>query len=133
MADKSEEMEVQDMEDDSAPLPPTPSQDNGAAPVLPPSVNEYEKHWDPEHESWYFMHIASGESFWALQGEGEDGLWMEVYDEATHYKYYLHSVTGETQWAEEEESLGLTVWEELKDPITMENYYYSNVYKVYKH
>jgi hypothetical protein len=70
--------------------------------------------WDPD-------------SYWALDGDGDDGLWMEVYDEATHYKYYLHSVTGETQWAAEEASAGLTVWEELMDPITGEHYYYSNV------
>lgn len=123
---------MEEIEDDSA-LPPAPSDDNadnGAS--LPPTVAEYEKHWDPNHESWYFMNTHTNESYWCAEHfEGDDGLWMEVFDETTNYKYYLHSQTGETQWAEEEESPGLTVWEELIDPITGEHYYFSNVKKHY--
>jgi len=80
-----------------------------------------------------FSKLLGPDSYWALDGDGDDGLWMEVYDEATHYKYYLHSVTGETQWAAEEASAGLTVWEELMDPITGEHYYYSNVGNFHTH
>mmetsp|Transcript_47319 Transcript_47319/g.60785 ORF Transcript_47319/g.60785 Transcript_47319/m.60785 type:complete len:385 (-) Transcript_47319:110-1264(-) len=131
MEQPEERIVVEEMEDDSAhrppsPIAPPPPDLNGA--ILPPPIAEYEKHWDPDHEAWYFMATSTGESYWALDGEGDDGLWMEVFDEETNYKYYLHSVTGETQWAEEDESsTSLTVWDELKDPITGEHYYYSNV------
>jgi hypothetical protein len=54
------DMEVEDMEDDSA-LPPPPSQVNEG--ILPPPVAEFEKHWDPVHESWYFMSTSTGERF----------------------------------------------------------------------
>jgi len=52
------DMEVEDMEDDAA-LPPPPSQGNEG--ILPPPVAEFEKHWDPVHESWYFMSTSTGE------------------------------------------------------------------------
>ena len=50
---------------------------------------------------------------------------MEVEDPASGCVYLEHSISGETKWKAAEG----TVWEEMKDPVTQEHYYYSNTGK----
>ena len=69
----------------------------------------------------YYLHTPTGESFWAV---GEDDEWMEVLDEDSQCYFHRHATTGDTRWPED--SVPRTVWEELKDPITGQHYYYSN-------
>jgi len=52
---------------------------------------------------------------------------MEVLDPDSQCIFHRHSLTGETKWPADEQSR--TVWEELKDPLTGQHYYYSNANK----
>lgn len=84
-----------------------------------PTAARYTQAWHAESSSWYHVCRDTGESFWAVPG---DEQWMEVLDEASQSIFHQHSITGETKWPE----VG-TVWEELKDPLTQQHYFYSNV------
>lgn len=87
-------------------------------------VLEYRRRFDPTTNSWYFVSSTTGESWWAVQ----DALdWMEVLDPDSQCVYHRHSLTGDTKWPADEQSR--TVWEELKDPLTNQHYYYSNANK----
>jgi len=87
----------------------------------PETAEEFKKKWDAKTKSWYYMSSATGDSYWAVP---EDEEWMEVLDEASQCIYHRHYSTGETKWPDTSEPL--TVWEELKCPITQQHYYFSN-------
>mmetsp|Transcript_25895 Transcript_25895/g.33492 ORF Transcript_25895/g.33492 Transcript_25895/m.33492 type:complete len:501 (+) Transcript_25895:564-2066(+) len=117
--------------------------------LLPGDQNpaeEWEKHWDEDSGFFYFLNPGTGESRWEPPGETE---WFEAKDTDSGFTYLMNPLTGESKWKDpngeleennsvlsdysfvttEETSLGesLTIWEELKDPLTGVHYYYSNV------